>query len=308
MKKILTIITVMCAAAFIFSGCEDNDHFIPAGQTSVFYLNTAGLSMKEKDMVYTFTITWSKFQNQAGSIDIKVTPTGDNPAIEGENYIVSAKNFTFGETEYTKTFTITTIFDPATTPNKTFELELVNMNATNAKIGAFGAPSVAKLIVLNEHPFDAVLGPVTQTWIDYFSDGEMNFASEIEPDNDDIYVLYMGLNLINGKDPNKAEIRAEETADEFILHFDLPYNSGWSASGTPVEYVGCFYLPEEDDIDVAVDATNAGIPFTITAVSPKEEPLFRFENGVPAAHRIGTMSFYALPLPPPLADYLIKIN
>ena len=307
MKKILTILTIMFASAFIFSGCEDNDIFIPAGETSVFYLNTPTLTVKNAVSTYTFTVTWSKFKKEAGTINIVCsTETGEDEAIEGVDYVLSESSLSFAADEYTKTFTVSFNKDEEALVSKKFEIALVTQ-VPNSVAGSYGAPgSCAVTIVV--HPLAAILGTVTQTWTSYFG-GVKVFAGEIIADESNESILHMNLGLVNGVDPYSCKINAEETETEFILNLNLPYDSGWATASGDVEYVGVFYLPEEDDFDVAQDEdTLEGTPFVATAVSPKDDILFKFVNGVPAAHTKGTWSYQALPLPPPMAEYTIVMN
>ena len=321
MKKILIILTCMLSAAFIFSGCEDNDIFIDSNEPSVFYLNTAAFNMKNDNLTYTFTITWSKFKKEAGTIDLVFVPTGEVPATEGVDFTVSQKTFSFEAEEYTKTFTITVNKDDDALISKTFRMELANPSAANTRLGTFGAPHICNATIV-VHPFAAMIGAVTITGEDYW-DGVFTFVSEIEADDDDQSILWMGFNMTTPfggpKDGYLTQLKVEETATEFLVSIPLPVYSGITTSGTEMDYVAAVGLDVNsnavwdsswggpEDWGVMVDAAGNGVAFTLTASTPKDVIKVSFINGAPALYVRGDDAWF-LTVPPPYGEFFVVMR
>ena len=309
MKNICFISIVLFLTGFVFTGCEDVEHYVPKDTPSVFSFPSATAAVDEATLdkdgnlvnvnTLTVTVMWSKYADISGSVNIQVYPRTNVPAIEGEDYTISSKTLDFSAEQYTQTFTITTKYDDTFTGKKTFTVKLQQSDDANARIGAFGA-SDSCVVTINDanHPLTALIGNVTLSCYEYFSGGVQTYDSSIVPDEKDVNILWLIPNIhANANDPFKMEVERNEDEDgsvEFKVIIKLPQEAGYfdsssAANRRKARWEGTFtlneygeYDPDGDDWDIGLYDDKTGeytfIPVVLTGTTGEDKIKIEFDN------------------------------
>jgi len=293
MKKYILITLVLLITGFVFTTCEDNEHFIPKDTPSVFHFLAATAAVNEavldKDGEFvrantlTLTVMWSKHHPTGGTIDLEVKPISEIngnpvvPAIEGVDYTISTKKLTFpadGDGMYKQTVDITTKYDPTFTGSKNFEVKISDANVDGEVIlGAYGAPgSVMVSIGDVNHPFTALIGNV-KLKADRYNAATTEVNAIIAPDPDDTNVLWLTTNLHSNATYNTPlKMNAKTTDDGYEVSIKFPQKSGNYSATQTAWWFATYWIDAEDDWDATLDE------YTITGTTGKDKMELKFDG------------------------------
>ena len=307
MKKAVYIYIVLFLTGIVFSGCDEDEKYLPKDTPSVFRFpsNAVALDEDRRDAEgepigegnsVTLTVTWHKHQGEAGNINLQVFPRTNVPAIEGVDYTISTKSLSFAADQYTQTFTINTFYDPTFTGRKTFTVKIVSSDDVNARIGAFGA-SDSCVVTINDvnHPLVELIGNATLSFVNYFNQSAtLSYDVTLSPDPDDPTILWMPPNFNTYNNPLKLVV--EVTEDGYEVTIPLPVFAGQNASETQGgQFVAVFFGG-----DSGTSLYFTGDEYKLTGFTPKGDISIEFEdafgqrvidNGTPIS------SFFVLGVP-----------
>jgi len=308
MKKYCFISIVIFIIGFVFTSCDDVEHYIPTDTQSIFSFVSATASVSEGELdkdtdivtenTLTITVRWSKFAAMSGNVNLEVFPRTSVPAVEGKDYTISIKTLNFSDDEYLQTFTITTKYDDTFTGRKTFTVKLSSTDIVDARLGTLGA-SDSCVVSINDinHPLTAMIGNVKLSYLDFFKDAVVSYNSTIVPDDNNVNVLLLYLNIFSdhrNEKPMKLEVG--ETVDgKYKIQIKLPQEAGsWNSSGTMLmRYEATFFVNEDEQFDPNGKKGDAWdiveydedaddykfIPVTLTGTTPKDQIRIEFDYG-----------------------------
>lgn len=285
MKKYILIFLVAFFTGFIFTGCVDNEIFIPKDIQSVFHFTAATASVAEvtldkngepvgKGNTLDFTVMWSKHAATSGNITLAVYPRTKVPAIEGTDYTISTKSLSFSEDQYTQTFSITTKYDPTYTGAKTFTIKISGSNVDDVRIGAFGASDSVRVTINDvNHPLVALIGDVKLKAERYPSSAPSEVNSVIAPDPDDNSVLWLTTNLSTNAFNTPLKMVVKDTGEGYEVSIKFPQKSANYSATQTAWWFATVWIDAEDDWDDTLD------DHTIVGITGKDKIEIKFDGG-----------------------------
>jgi len=284
MKKYILSLTVLVIAGFVFTGCVDNDIFVPKDTPPVFRFQSGTVAVAEvrldadKNPIGTgitqeITVVWHKQVLEAGEITLQVAPRGNVQAVEGTDYTISTKTLSFAADEYQKKFSITTIYDPTYTGTKQFTITIASSTVSGARLGAFGAAGTCVVSINDvDHPLVALIGNVKLKATQYYT-GNIIKDAIITPDDEDDKILWLTTNLRTDDLNTKMKMEVKDNGDEYELSIKFPILAGrWDATRTAYWYA-TYWIDAEDDWDVTLS------DHTIVGKTKKDEINIEFDGG-----------------------------